>query len=203
MKLVFEKAASEEMFCPLYAKLLSELSIRYPVLLTEMDNLYSQYMEIFDEVSETTAENYNEVCKRNVEKKYRRGYSQFLAELIKHDVIETELFIKTINKIISQIENNSKTKESIKLNEEFADCLMKIMKAIQTGVETSDSSSDSDSDDSEDGDRENKIQKIRSILQSDTLKRVQPLTMRNTDNVGLSSKARYTMLDIYEGIQRF
>jgi len=203
MKLVFEKAASEEMFCPLYAKLLSELSIRYPVLLTEMDNLYSQYMEIFDEVSETTAENYNEVCKRNVEKKYRRGYSQFLAELIKHDVIETELFIKTINKIISQIENNSKTKESIKLNEEFADCLMKIMKAIQTGVETSDSSSDSDSDDSEDGDRENKIQKIRSILQSDTLKRVQPLTVRNTDNIGLSSKARYTMLDIYEGIQRF
>lgn len=201
MKLVFEKAASEEMFCPLYAKLLSELSIRYPVLLTEMDNLYSQYMEIFDEVSETTAENYNEVCKRNVEKKYRRGYSQFLAELIKHDVIETDLFIKTINKIIGQIENNSKTKESTKLNEEFADCLMKIMKAIQTGVETSDD--DSDSDDSDDEDRENKIQKIRSILQSDTLKRIQPLTVRNTESIGLSSKARYTMLDIYEGIQRF
>ena len=73
MKLVFEKAASEEMFCPLYARLLSELSARYPVLLTEMANLYSVYMAIFEEVSETKAENYNEVCKQNVEKKYRRG----------------------------------------------------------------------------------------------------------------------------------
>jgi hypothetical protein len=200
MKLVFEKAASEEMFCPLYAKLLSELSIRYPVLLTEMDNLYSQYMEIFDEVNETTAENYNEVCKRNVEKKYRRGYSQFLAELIKHDVIETDLFIKTINKIISQIENNKMTKESIKLTEEFADCLMKIMKAIQTGVEESESDSDSDSESDE---HEDKIQKIRGILQSETLIRIQPLTVRNSENIGLSSKARFTMLDIYEGIQRF
>ncbi len=76
MKLVFEKAASEEVFCPLYAKLLSELSSRYPVLLTEMNNLYSVYMQIFEEVSENKAENYNEVCKQNVEKKYRRGYSQ-------------------------------------------------------------------------------------------------------------------------------
>ena len=88
MKLVFEKAACEEVFCPLYAKLLSELSAKYPVLLTEMANLYSVYMSIFEEVPENKAENYNEVCKQNVEKKYRRGYSQFLAELIKHDVID-------------------------------------------------------------------------------------------------------------------
>jgi hypothetical protein len=104
MKLVFEKAASEEMFCPLYAKLLSELSARYPVLLTEMANLYSEYMEIFEEVVETSAENYNEVCKRNVEKKYRRGYSQFLAELIKHNVVDADTFIKIVTKIIAQIE---------------------------------------------------------------------------------------------------
>ena len=122
MKLVFEKAASEEVFCPLYAKLLSELSIQYPVLLTEMANLYTQYMEIFDEVTEDiTSETYNELCKRNVEKKYRRGYSQFLAELIKHDVIDAETFMKSIIKIISQVEANRTRSDSIKLNEEFAD----------------------------------------------------------------------------------
>ena len=69
MKLVFEKAASEEIYCPLYAKLLSELSSHYPVLLTEMTNLYSQYMRIFEEVSDGTNENYNEMCQRNIEKK--------------------------------------------------------------------------------------------------------------------------------------
>ncbi len=194
MKLVFEKAASEEVFCPLYAKLLSELSSRYPVLLTEMNNLYSVYMQIFEEVSETKAENYNEVCKQNVEKKYRRGYSQFLAELIKHNVIDNELFMKTINKILAQIENNIKTKESTKLVEEYADCLMKIMKAIQTDATSSD-----DSDD----ESESMIEGIRSTLKNDTIKGIQPLTVRNTENVGLSNKARFTFLDIYEGIQKF
>ena len=181
MKLVFEKAASEEIFCPLYAKLLSQLSSQYPVLLKEMDNLYSQYMEIFEEVSENT-DNYNEICKRNIEKKYRRGYSQFLAELIKHDIMDVDIFIKIINKIISQIENNSKNKDAIKLNDECADCLMKITKAIQHG------------------NKNVNIEKLHKILKEDTSLRIQPLTMRNSENIGISAKARFTILDMYEGI---
>ena len=192
MKLVFEKAASEEVFCPLYAKLLSELSIQYPVLLTEMANLYTQYMEIFDEVMEDiTSETYNELCKRNVEKKYRRGYSQFLAELIKHDVIDAETFMKSITKIISQVEANRARSDSIKLNEEFADCLMKIMKAIWSDVVV-------DSDDKS----ENKIRDIRTTLKEEIARRIQPLSVRTPDAVGLSNKARFTFLDIYEGIQK-
>jgi hypothetical protein len=193
MKLVLEKAASEEMFCPLYAKLLSELSSRYPVLLSEMANLYSVYMAIFEEVPETKAENYNEVCKQNVEKKYRRGYSQFLAELIKHNVIDNEVFMKTVNTIITQIEYNLKTKEAIKLIEEYADCLIKIMKAIQQDVE----------DDTDDSDKENSIEEIRKALKEYVFNRIQPLTLRNSDNIGLSNKARFTFLDIYEGILKF
>ena len=192
MKLVFEKAASEEVFCPLYAKLLSELSIQYPVLLTEMANLYTQYMEIFDEVTEDiTSETYNELCKRNVEKKYRRGYSQFLAELIKHDVIDAETFMKSITKIISQVEANRTRSDSIKLNEEFADCLMKIMKAIWSDVVV-------DSDD----ESENKIRDIRTTLKEEIARRIQPLSVRTIEAVGLSNKARFTFLDIYEGIQK-
>ena len=192
MKLVFEKAASEEVFCPLYAKLLSELSIQYPVLLTEMANLYTQYIEIFDEVTEDiTSETYNELCKRNVEKKYRRGYSQFLAELIKHDVIDTETFMKSITKITSQVEANRTRSDSIKLNEEFADCLMKIMKAIWSDAVVN---SDDESD--------NKIHIIRTTLKEEIARRIQPLSVRNPEAVGLSNKARFTFLDIYERIQK-
>jgi len=194
MKLVFEKAASEEMFCPLYAKLLSELSTKYPVLLTEMDNLYTQYMEIFDEVSEDiTSETYNEMCKRNVEKKYRRGYSQFLAELIKHDVIDGDTFMKSINKIISQVESKKTCVDSIKLNEEYADCLMKIIKAI-----CSDTAADSDSDD----ETERKITAIRITLKNNVSARIEPLSVRQPDTGGLSNKSRFTFLDIYERIQK-
>jgi hypothetical protein len=196
MKLVFEKAASEEMFCPLYAKLLSELSSGYPVLLTEMANLYSVYMAIFEEVPEAKAENYNEVCKQNVEKKYRRGYSQFLAELIKHNVIDKDVFLKTITTIIGQVEQNLKIKESTKLIEEYADCLIRVVRAIKEDVED-------DSEDSDDDEKPNHIEVIRETMKNDVIGRIQPLTLRNPDSIGVSTKARFTFLDIYESIQKF
>jgi hypothetical protein len=202
MKLVFEKAASEEIFCPLYAKLLGQLSARYPILLTEMANLYSQYMEIFEEIEEDNATNYNEVCKRNVEKKYRRGYSQFLAELIKHDVIDIDVFMKTVTKIITQVELNKMRKEYTKLNEEYADCLMKIMKAIRENKKEEEQEPliYQDSDDESEND---KIQQIRSMLKGDIYQRIEPLTLRTADYVGISNKTRFTLLDIYESIQKF
>jgi hypothetical protein len=182
MKLVFEKAASEEVFCPLYARLLSELSADYPVLLTEMANLYSQYMEIFEEVPEHQTETYQEMCKRNVEKKYRRGYSQFLAELIKHNVVDQETFMKIITTIIRQVEVNLTNNESTKLIEELADCFMKIVKAIRV----------------QDRAEEDTLHVIRQILKNEFSERIKPFTVSQS---GLSNKARFTFLDIYESIQ--
>jgi hypothetical protein len=79
--------------------------------------------------------------------------------------------------------------ESIKLNEEFADCLMKIMKAIKTNLPQEDD--------------ENHIYQIRTILKHDMIDRIQPLTLRHPDYTGVSNKARFTFLDIYESIQKF
>jgi hypothetical protein len=189
MNIVFEKAASEEIFCPLYARLLSELSTQYPILLSEMSNLFSKYMKIFEEIVDNDSDNYDELCKRNVEKKYRRGYSQFLAELLKYNTIDTDTFIKTLLTIITQIELNASNTESIKLNEEFADCLMKVMKAIRINVA--------------DMDGDHHIYQIRSILKQDIMKRIQPLSVKRADCIGLSNKARFTFLDIYESIQQF
>lgn len=55
MKLIFQKAATEPTFCPLYAKLLFELSSRFDFLRTEMDNLYRQFLPIFEEIGEEGA----------------------------------------------------------------------------------------------------------------------------------------------------
>jgi hypothetical protein len=184
MKLVFEKAASEEIFCPLYAKLISELSTEYPVLLTEMANLYTQYLQIFEHVADGASEDYDALCQRNIEKKYRRGYSQFLAELIKNNVMDVEIFIQIITKIIEQVEVNMMHKDSIKLIEEYGDCLMKIIKAISTTSHQ-------------------QVRDMRSVLKETINPRIQPLSVRNTDLVGISSKGRFTFLDIWEAIQGF
>jgi hypothetical protein len=191
MKIVFEKAVSEEVFCPLYAQLLSELTVSYPVLLTEMNMLYEQYMEIFEEVVDGTNENYDELCARNIQKKYRRGYSQFLAELIKYNIIDTSMFMKIITKIMRQIELNSVKMESIKLNEEFADCLMKIMKGIKSAKQSDDEKT------------EDMLQLICDVLKTDVSQQIKPYSVRNELNAGISNKARFTFLDMYEMIQKF
>lgn len=196
MKIVFEKAASEEIFCPLYAKLLGELSALYPVLLTEMDQLYTHYMTVFEEVvMDHSTESYQELCKRNVEKKYRRGYSQFLAELIKQDIIATEPFMKIIQTILIQVDHTKGSKDSIPIIEELADCLMKIMKAIR--VDTTSQAIDVQND------HITTIMMIRSTLKDTISERILPLTIRNSEIPGISNKARFTFLDIYEGIQKF
>ena len=46
MELLFTKAASEEMYCGLYAKLLSELSEKFPFLKTEISNIYTNFIVI-------------------------------------------------------------------------------------------------------------------------------------------------------------
>jgi radical SAM superfamily enzyme len=123
-----------------------------------------------------------------VEKKYRRGYSQFLAELIKHNVVDQETFMKIITTIIRQVELNAVEKESVKLNEELADCLMKIMKAIRVLPKEAE---------------ESMIQTIRQILKTEMADRIKPLSISQLESVGISNKARFTFLDIYESIQQF
>ena len=184
MKLVFEKAASEEIFCPLYAKLISELSVEYPVLLTEMANLYTQYLQIFEHVADGASEDYDALCQRNIEKKYRRGYSQFLAELIKNNVMDMGIFMQIITKIIEQVEVQMVNKDSIKLIEEYGDCLMKIIKAISTSTHQ-------------------QVRDMRTVLKTETNLRIQPLSVRNVELSGMSSKGRFTFLDIWEAIQGF
>jgi hypothetical protein len=158
-------------------------------------------MEIFEEIPEGNAANYNEVCKRNVEKKYRRGYSQFLAELIKYDIIDIDVFMKTVVTIITQMELNSRAKEEVKLNEEFADCLMKIMKAIRDEKKPNDNGYVIYDDTRESDD--NKIRQIRQLLKGDVFQRISPIAQRDAEKVGISNKTRFTLLDIYESIQKF
>ncbi len=188
MRLVFQKATVEEIFCPLYAKLLSELSSSYPVLLTEMSNLYNSYMAIFEEIDEKDEKNYKELLQRNVEKKYRRGYSQFLAELIKHGVINIDSFMKTINTIIKQVEQNLSNTDAIKVNEEYTDCLIRIVNAIK-------------SDDLDDDD--DNIEEIKTIIKKDIGQRIKPLTIKNLDYKGISTKTRFSFLNIFEDIEKF
>lgn len=184
MLLVFQKAAAEEFFCPLYAKLLSELSSKYTILLTEMATLYGEYVQIFEEIDESSAADYDDFVKRTEQKKYRLGYSQFLAELIKHGTVNIELFMKTVQTICKQLIQTAKKDDSIRIVEEYADCLSRIMKAIQ-------SSTANDS-----------LELIRKEICKD-VECLQPYTKKDPANKSLSNKARFALMDIYDIATKF
>lgn len=131
MALVFKKAACETTFCPLYARMLSELSSQYTTLVSEIMTLYDSYLDIFDEITEDQCKDYEVFVKRNREKAYRLGYSQFLAELTSYGIINLESLLKIYKKICIQITNLGKKGESVRHIEEYVDCLFRMTKAFQ------------------------------------------------------------------------
>jgi hypothetical protein len=115
--LVFRKAAAEDKFCPLFAKLLSEIKKEYPVILEEMRNLHTTYLDIW---------NIKDVPDSKVDRRCRLGYSQFLAELTALEVLESDTMkatMSTLKTCILDCLTSADYKETV---EEYMDCLRKL-----------------------------------------------------------------------------
>ncbi len=133
MLLVFKKAASEENFCALYAKLLAEISVRYRVILEEMQKLQANYLEIFDEVEEVPegGDEYNAFVEKNREKRYRQGYSQFLAELAALEILDLSNLEQTFRKLCELMLKYAAAPEKKTLVEEYGDCLLRMSRVLK------------------------------------------------------------------------
>ena len=130
MHLIFTKAAAEEIYCPLYAELLKELAEKYPFLLTEMMNIYNKFIDIFEEISEEACKDTEEFIKKNKEKKYRKGYSQFVTELYKKGILTKDAFMLSLRKIAENMALYAKEPERLLLVDEFSASFLRICKAI-------------------------------------------------------------------------
>lgn len=132
MMLVFKKAAQEETFCPLYAKLLAEISGRYKVILEEMHKLQANYLEVFDDVEEPEGgEDYEAFLAKNKDKQYRQGYSQFLAELAGLEILELSNLEQTFQKIFEMTLKFGALEGKKALLEEYADCLVRMSRVLK------------------------------------------------------------------------
>lgn len=115
--LVFRKATAEDKYCALFAKLLADIQRSYPVILEEMRNLHTAYLDIWDA---------SEDSQTKVDRRCRLGYSQFLAELTALQVIEVESMVKTLEVLKKNIAD-SIAKESLRETvEEYLDCLKRL-----------------------------------------------------------------------------
>jgi hypothetical protein len=117
MLMVFRKGTRETMYCSLYAKLLCELSSKYPVIREEMTKLQSNYMSIF---SNDTGD-----------KQYRQGYSQFIAELVIYECLEIHILKEIFQTILGQILALRESAENRETIDEFIDCMSRMSRVLE------------------------------------------------------------------------
>ena len=113
--LVFKKAAAEDKFCGLYAKLLAEIKEVYPVILEEMKTLHGTYLETWGA----------EACGKSSVGD-RLGYSLFLAELFALNVLDSDTLELTISLIKKSVHESMKSAECKEPIHEYITCLRQL-----------------------------------------------------------------------------
>lgn len=181
MKFVFQKAATESAFCPLYARLLHELADEFGHLRTVMSTLFRDYINVFKEVESSpdvgTAD-YVAFVEAQERKKFRRGYSQFVAELVKHGEANATDFAMLIEQIVSVIESIQCDSTKTLLSEEYIDCLSNMCRSASTILKSADW-----------------FPALRT--------RVETLAAKPKAEVpGLTNKARFALMDLCDCIKR-
>jgi len=167
--LVFEKAAAEEPFCALYARLITELCAGFPHLRTELQRIFGEFINIFAEAAEepdVSAAEYKAFLSLRERRRYRRGYAGFVSEIASLQVLTVNDIIRTCNVILDGLMAAKVKADQGMLCEEYADCLTVIMKRCQ----------------------------IHTSILLDRVKE----SMDRTGSPSLTNKARFALMDIVD-----
>ena len=181
MKFIFQKAATESTFCPLYAKLLHELADQFTHLRVVMTNLFRDYTAIFVEVEtapDVGTEDYKAFVKALERKKFRRGYSQFVAELVKLGEADLDAFSELVQQIVTVLEMSFKSSEKTLVCEEYIDCLANMCTSAPKILSNASWS----------GGVKDRLAKITKIPRSET--------------PGLTNKGRFALMDLVDFANR-
>jgi hypothetical protein len=132
--LVFEKAAAEQTFCPLYARLITDLCTNFPHLKTELQRIFGEFMDIFVEAAEEP--NVGDVAYKafvalRERRRFRRGYAAFVGEVAKMRILTAEDVSLTCGIILDQLMLAKMKSDTGMLCEEYADCLTMLMKSCK------------------------------------------------------------------------
>lgn len=137
MQWVFQKSAMEPAFCGIYARLLHDLADEFGHLRTEMHSRFRNYTSIFAEAKnapDVGTKDYLAFVEAQSQKKFRRGYSQFVAELAKLGEIPSEDFRILVEQIVKSIGISAETEENKTLCEELVDCLVTMCTACGRSI---------------------------------------------------------------------
>ena len=169
--LVFEKAAAEQTFCALYARLITDLCANFPHLTSELHRIFGEFMDIFVEAAEEPDVGdvgYKAFVALRERRRFRRGYAAFVGEIAKVRILTAEDVSLTCGIILDQLLLAKRRPDIGMLCEEYADCLTALMKSCKDLLQPS---------------AESLIVKVREA-------------MNKEGSPSLTNKARFALMDI-------
>jgi hypothetical protein len=137
IQLVFDKAAVEELICPLYARLLTELKTAFPHLGIELTRIFGEFMDIFAEAAEepdVASAQYTAFVSLRQRRKFRRGYALFLGHIASLGAISSADVLRTSNIILDGLTTAKAAEGKGPLCEEYADCITSLIKSSITVI---------------------------------------------------------------------
>lgn len=179
MKMIFNSAIRDKVHCHLFAKILYEMSQEYSFLQTEMNTKYDEFVStIFNNIEPVYSTDSIDVSNEKIaNSEMRKGYSQFITELLKFNVIEDTYFLNIVQLIINTIKTQAVDKKYATSIVECAECLKTIVEVIITP----------------DVDSYKRIKKIIIDTHMDTFKE---LSNSSPGRPGIIPKAEFAIMDI-------
>ena len=113
---LFDKSVMQPTYCPLYVRLCKEFD--------ELDNIIELIRDkcetfrlLIQEISDKdddvlNVNNYDDFCKKNKDKVFKKGFSQFIGELYKNEFIEKEFIQDFMKDMITNIMNKLNNEDS-------------------------------------------------------------------------------------------
>ncbi len=176
MRFVFTKAATETPFCGLYARFLHELADEFSHLREVMVRKFREYTRVFDEASrapDVGTSDYKAFVEAQEQKKFRRGYSQFVAELAKLGEVSMEDFRLLVRQVVETIQVCHTVEDNRLMCEEVIDCFRTMVQADNLAW------------------MKEYVETLRSIAKAP----------RET-SPGLSNKGRFAIMDILDLVEK-
>ena len=179
MKYIFLKASTESAFCPLYAKLLHELGDEFPHFRTVLRTIFADYIHVFKSVDEgvepdPSSADYKAFVEAQERKRARRGYSQFVAELVKLGEADVEAFATLLDAIVGVVEANANGSDKTLLCEEYITCFVTMCTSASSILRTAHWS-------------EGLVARMSAVAALD-----------RTRSAGLSNKARFAIMGLVD-----
>lgn len=179
MKYIFTKASNEPTYCPLYARLLHELGDDYPHFRTVLNTIFADYIGVFKNVDsgdepDPGSSDYKAFLEAQERKRGRRGYSQFVAELVKLGEADVSAFATLLTTIVGVIETNYKNTANTLMCEEYIDCFATMANSAASIMRSAAWSADL-------------VRRMNTIA-----------TKPKAESVGVSNKARFAIMDIVD-----